>query len=110
MTNEGISAWYKAKETLLSQNATSPVSWSDELALAAQDHCKDSGPKGRVGHKGQDGSTFQDRVNRYGTFSDPVSENIAYGRASGADLMLQLFIDDGVKDRRHRKNMLNSKH
>jgi uncharacterized protein YkwD len=52
MTNEGISAWYKAKETLLSQNATSPVSWSDELALAAQDHCKDSGPKGRVGHKG----------------------------------------------------------
>ena len=35
MTNEGISAWYLAKETLQSQDSVTPLLWSDELALAA---------------------------------------------------------------------------
>ena len=107
MTNEGIDAWYKAKETLLSQSPISPVFWSDELALAAQDHCRNNGPKGKVGHVGKDGSDVRERVSRYGTWSHSLGENIAYGRATGADLMLQLYVDDGVTDRRHRTNMLN---
>lgn len=44
MTNEGISAWKEAKEAFESQSSIAELEWSDQLALAAEDHCRDMGP------------------------------------------------------------------
>merc|ERR1712137_136432 len=106
-TNEGIGAWYEAINELKNQDNFPPLEWNDYLALAAQDHCNDQGPSGTTGHTGSDGSQPWDRINRYGRWGGTVSENLAYGRSEGDEYMVQLYIDDGVRDRGHRINMLN---
>jgi uncharacterized protein YkwD len=55
-TNEGRAAWVEAIEEIRKAKPISALAWSDGLALAAHDHCNDSGPKGRTGHYGSDGS------------------------------------------------------
>jgi len=82
------------------------LKWNDYLALACEDHCKDTGPSGRTGHSGSDGSTPWKRMNRYGKWGGRVGENIAYGNSDGAEYMVQLYIDDGVANRGHRVNIL----
>jgi len=106
-TNEGIGAWYEAINELKNQDSFPPLEWNDYLALAAQDHCNDQGPSGTTGHTGSDGSQPWDRINKYGRWGGTVSENLAYGRSEGDEYMVQLYIDDGVRDRGHRINMLN---
>ena len=92
------------------QNSLPAFLWSEHLALAAQDHCRDHGPKGEIGHVGSDGSKPTDRVNRYGMWANQLAENLAYGKlASGPEYVLNMYIDDGVPERSHRKNMLNEK-
>lgn len=60
-----------------------------------------------TGHTGTNGSQPWDRMNRYGKWGGEVAENIAYGKSKGDEYMLQLYIDDGVSSRGHRKNILN---
>jgi uncharacterized protein YkwD len=43
----------------------SQLIWNDGLALAARNHCSDSGINGFKSHKGTDGSMVRDRVNTY---------------------------------------------
>lgn len=83
------------------------MQWSDYLAAACQDHCKDIGPKGITGHTGSDGSQPWDRMNRFGRWGGRVAENLSFGSKSGAESILQLYIDDGVSNRGHRVNILN---
>jgi len=83
------------------------LEWSEALAMAAKDHCDDTGPAGRVGDTGADGSSTSQRVARYGVVDSKVdiAQSIAYGTISGAEYMRQLYIDDGVPSRRDRVNM-----
>lgn len=111
ITQEGVSAWYEAKQSLKLQQELSPLKWSDALALAAQDHCADTGSKGVVSHDGSDGSKVWDRMERYGEAWGTMGENLSFGKAGGGDeYMLSLFIDDGVADRGHRKAIQSSKY
>jgi len=41
------------------------LTWSDEIWKAARDHVKDHGPKSMIGHTGSDGSSVQQRIQRY---------------------------------------------
>ena len=111
-TTEGRGAWKEALEVLrdrVSQHATAPqLSWSDALALACVDHCRDTGPAGKTGHDGVDGSTMQTRIERYAEWGGQIGENIHYGgSATGDQIVKALFIDDGVPSRGHRENLLN---
>lgn len=83
------------------------MKWSDGLALAAQDHCNDRGGKGKLGHDGSDGSTPDARIRRYVKPKSMTGENLAYGRMRADEFILQLYIDDGVPDRGHRKNLVH---
>jgi Cysteine-rich secretory protein family len=82
---------------------------SKALSFAARDHATDMGEKGAVGHLGTKGDEVMDRVDRYGThtgsFKTP-SETCAYGHSDPLDIVLYLLIDNQVKSRGHRKNIM----
>lgn len=111
ITNEGKSAVTEAVGVMKGQSPLSTLAWSEELAKLAREHVKDTGGKGLLGHESSRGSSFSDRV---GSVADRLrfdytAENISYGLDNGREVVAQLFIDDGVPGRGHRKNMLTKK-
>jgi uncharacterized protein YkwD len=67
-----------ALEVTASQQPLPALEWSEGLSLSAKQHCNDLGPLGGTGSKGSDGSTFKDRMNRYGTPGFLKHESILY--------------------------------
>jgi uncharacterized protein YkwD len=42
-------------------------------------------------------------------WANQLAENLAYGKvSSGKEYVINMYIDDGVPRRSHRKNMLNA--
>ena len=54
------------------------MTWNDALSLAAKDHCSDMGKAGKLGHMGADGSSYFDRIARYGQAGWYRGENLSY--------------------------------
>ena len=107
-TREGVAAVDEAIAELEKMKPMPPLAPSEGMSLAARDHARDIGPRGIVGHTGTDGSQPWDRISRYGRWQESVSENIAFGNEYDArSILLQLIVDDGVRDRGHRKNIFN---
>ena len=75
--------------------------------MAAKDLVKDHGPAGKTGHVGSDKSSVDSRIKRYG-ITGGVGENCSYGSKTGQDIIMGLFVDDGVKGRAHRVNLMNA--
>ncbi|MDR3669687.1 MAG: CAP domain-containing protein [Holophaga sp.] len=107
-TNEGRRAVLEAAE-FLEQVKPIPgeVIFSEGLHVAAWEHVADQGPSGQTGHVGVSGSTFGERIRRYGEPGSLIGEVINYGRETPRMTVIQLVIDDGVPDRGHRKNLFN---
>lgn len=106
-TREGVAAVQEAIAVLRATPALPTLRLSSGMSLGARDHVRDLGPRGRLDHEGSDGSQSWDRVSRYGTWRKLISENMSFGPADARDIVSELLIDDGVKDRGHRKNLLN---
>jgi uncharacterized protein YkwD len=107
-TAEGAAAVREAVRVLRATRPLPPLRLSAGMSAAAADHVRDHGPRGAMGHTGRDRSTPASRVSRYGRWFGIVSENIQYGRAANAhEVIADLFIDDGVADRGHRRNALD---
>lgn len=81
-----------------------PLENGDSLRQAAIDHVKEQGASGRTGHFSADGSGPAERNMRHGG-GKQVAEVIAYGAADAEDVIRQLIVDDGVRDRGHRTLM-----
>ena len=106
MTKEGISALRECVRALKNA-APAPVLYPDKLLTkAANDHQKDQAKTGRTGHIGKDRSNSKERIERYGKWQVRIAENIAYGNSSAQQIVIFLLIDDGVKSRGHRTNLL----
>jgi len=107
VTNEGVKAADEAIRFLRKQKPLAALTASRGMSLAARDHVKDQGPRGKTGHAGSDGSQPWDRVSRYGTWESKTAENIAYGHSEAREIVIALIIDDGVSKRGHRKNIFD---
>ena len=109
VTQEGSAAVNSCITALNRANAVGILTPEKGLSLAAKDHVADQSKTGQTGHNGSDRSTPETRMKRYGSFSGTwtLGENIAYGDATGREIVCSLLIDDGVPSRGHRANILN---
>lgn len=101
LTQEGRPAVEEAIEFLRNQSPVGPVNKSSSVANAAKAHAADQ-LNGATGHNSSDGSSFSDRLDRFGIKSLSAGENIAYGPTTAQAVMMNLIIDDGVASRAHR--------
>jgi hypothetical protein len=103
---EGLSAIDEAVRFLRAAPWEQPLTLSPGMCRAAADHCVDQGG-GRTGHAGSDRSAPSSRLSRYGIWTGPWGENIAYGKTTPREIVLALVIDDGHPARPHRRNIFN---
>ena len=103
-TREGVAAVDEAIRFLQAQSPMPPLQPDTILGLAAADHARDQGPAGYIGHHSSDGWDFATRVARRG--GEPYGgENISYGYDTAREVIIQLLVDDNVRDRGHRVNL-----
>ncbi len=106
LTQEGRSAVEEAIAFLHNQSPVEPVNISSDVARAAKAHARDQA-SGAVGHASSDGTSFSERLNRFGIKSG--GENIAYGPDTARQVIMNLIVDDGVANRGHRTNIFSSR-
>ena len=105
MTREGKSAVNEAISFLRNQKPLLKLTASKGMSKGANEMVRMQGATSETGHQGRDGSTFSERINRYGTWGGSCSENIDYGNNSARRIVMALIIDDGVRGRGHRKSI-----
>lgn len=103
----GTSSFSVALEECIAQmNAMSPIgslSAGNGLYKAAREWVQTQGAGSSTGHQ----TGWDSRVRKY-VNATVVGENIAYGYSTPEDIVAALLIDDGVADRGHRKNILET--
>jgi uncharacterized protein YkwD len=77
--------------------------WSDTLTLAAKDHSLDMDMNKFFRHKGSDGSSVSDRVEKYNYIWSAVGENIAQGYPTE-----EAVIRGWIKSPGHCENIMNA--
>lgn len=116
-TQEGKRAVEEAIRVLKRTKRLSELAMSKYICEAANVHAKDihmasigkAGKLKDIGHNGTNGSTFTSRIKEY-TSAGLTGENIDYGNYDALDIIETLVVDDGVKDRGHRTNILKGKY
>jgi len=106
-TKEGVAALDDALRFLSNVRPVGRLEFSTGLAVAARDHVIDQSAGG-FGHRGSDRSDPKERISRHGAWSGGWGENVCYGRSNAREIVLALIIDDGLRSRKHRKNIFNS--
>ncbi|MDR0234246.1 MAG: CAP domain-containing protein [Zoogloeaceae bacterium] len=106
-TTEGRNGLQSCIDDLSRRPGVPPLMPMRGLSLASRDHVMDTGPRGLTGHTGADGSSMNQRIERYGTWGVGAAENIDYGHNTGREIVIALLIDDGVPSRGHRTNIMD---
>ena len=92
---------------LKNMNPLPPLKYSEEISKACRDHIYDIGPNGLITHEGSDGSNITDRIEKYCEWDGIVAENLDFGFRIGENVVMNMIIDDGVKEKNQRKNIFN---
>ena len=105
-TREGVAAVDDAIRFLRRARPLAPLAFSEGIARAAADHVAEQAGGG-LGHRGFGRSNPGERMNRHGIWTGRWGENISYGKSTARDIVIALIIDDGLRARKHRKNIFN---
>ena len=81
--------------------------YSEEISKACRDHINDIGSKGLTNHIGSDGSNITDRIEKYCEWDGIVAENLDFGFKNGCNIIMNMIMDDGVKERIQRRNIFS---
>lgn len=95
---------------LMNQPPLRPLRWDDRLGSAARGHADAQGATGQVGHRGPQGDTFPQRLQRVGFYAGLAAEGISYGQTSAEDVVRQLIVDSGVPNRGHRRDIFGGRY
>jgi hypothetical protein len=104
-TNEGPEAYREAIRFLETQKPLNELRVDESLCKAAEDHLMDIAPKGLVSHESTNGKNVSDRIEKYCEWEGTCAENIDFGSRTGADVVISLLVDDGIRTRGHRRNL-----
>ncbi len=107
VTNEGAEVVAECVKFMNSHKSLSVLMPSKGLTQAAKDHADSQSLTDQIGHTGTDGSDPFARMKRYGSLNGASGENVSYGSKSAREIVVTLLIDDGVKSRGHRKNIMS---
>ena len=107
-TFEGPAAVNEAITFLSNQRSLPAYEYSKELSEAAEDHVNDIGKNGLTTHEGSDGTNLTDRIEKYVEWDGACAENIDFGFVEADNIIINLLIDDGIKERYQRKNLFSS--
>ena len=108
LTNEGADVVKECVSFMKGHASLPALSPSKGLTRAAKDHADTQSLSGQTGHTGTDGSDPFTRMERYGSYTGSAGENISYGSKTAREIVVTLLIDDGVKSRGHRKNIMST--
>ena len=106
LTFEGTKAVDEAINFLKKSPKLEPLKYSNGLSKPAKLQLTDLMENYSLGHIGKDGSNVPKRVARFGK-GGKLAENIMNTFSNPRDIVMHLIIDDGLKDRGHRKNIFN---
>ena len=106
LTVEGVAAVDEALAAARRVRPRPGLRLSPGLSRAARDHAREIGRAGTLDHNGRDGSEPHQRMARHGRVGGLSGENIGTGWGDAEAMVLALFVDDGVRSRGHRVNLL----
>lgn len=108
VTIEGAAAVDDAISDLKKRTKAAPFELSNGLSKVARRQVSDLQENVALKHFGKDGSDLEMRLMKIGFAGNAASENITYRAETAREVVLNMIIDDGVKSRSHRKNVLSS--
>jgi len=106
-TYEGVEAVIDAIEFLKNQNPVQELTLNKDISQACKDHINDIGPRGLTTHEGSNESNIGDRLEKYCEWDGAIAENLDFGFKKAENILLNMIIDDGVKERYQRLNIFN---
>ena len=84
-----------------------PLRLEPGLDASAARHAADQGRHDSFEHRGSDGSSAGERMQRAGVWAGLLAEEMSAGEMSAAALVRQMIIDEDVPDRGHRNDLLD---
>jgi uncharacterized protein YkwD len=110
-TFEGVAAVDEAIAAAKRSKPVPELELSAGLSRAAREHARELGKAGTMDHSGKDGSSPFERMRRHGEMDGMAGENIGTAMHNRAEFsVIDLFVDDGVQGRGHRKNLLTPRY
>ena len=106
---EGLPAMQEALKYLNNAKPVPPLKLDMGMSYAAFKHSVYMLTKKKLDHTGKNGSSMSNRLEEYGDWQTTIGENIFKTKSMTrkADVMvLEFVIDDGVKNRGHRENIM----
>lgn len=95
------------KKELNKTQSLPPLNYTDKLFDFAKHHARTTGKIGKVGHRSVMMKSYKTRTKKLLKAYSYVGENIHYGSNDPKKIVLELLIDDGIKNLGHRKNILS---
>jgi uncharacterized protein YkwD len=108
MTAEGVRALDEAIGFLRAAKPAPALTLSRGMCSGARELVKDQAGTETTGHKGADGSFCEQRAQRFGSWAEPIGENLSYGADTARERVITLLVDDGFANRGHRKRLLDA--